>query len=878
MKTFFRTLLPILFLSPSLPAQNTASTFVDENGVMRWTKSREEVTQFGVNYTVPFAYAFRAHKALGVPWEKAIDADVYHFARLGLDAYRVHVWDREISDPEGNLIVNEHVQAFDYLLAKLKERGIKIILTPLQFGDAGYPASGEPLKGFSSKYGKKGCLEDKTSWPLQERYLAQFVNHVNPRTGLSYKDDPDVLAFEICNEPGHHDYALALEYINRMTKAIRDTGCGKPVFYNMSHGLPVSQAYLDANVQGGTFQWYPSNLVANHEQRGNFLPYLDDYPIPFAADPKFRSKAKMFYEFDTADIGRSYLYPAMARTFRKVGAQFATQFAYDPMYLAAYNTEYRTHYLNLAYAPQKALSLKIAGEAFHRVPRFKDYGDYPNNTKFAGVRVSYEDDLSELVTAEKYFHSNHTSTPPPEPQSLQHIAGYGNSPIISYPGQGAYFLDRLESGVWRLEVMPDAIWVRDPFERASTKKTVSYIAWNEWPMNIKLPDLGENFHVVGLNDGNAYQGDATGSVLSIRPGAYLLTRQGLQSKWTRDDRWENIVLKEFVAPAPSLDRTYVLHKPLVEVTAGHSLRVTAIVASPHPLKKVELVAYLPKYTSELGRGEIVDTQAQPGRGNGPGQGVPDRGGARSFVMTPSTGFEYSAEIPADEMQVGAFSYHIVVQDSSGTTTFPSETKAAPTDWDFYGEGWKAMIVAPSAPVLVFDAAVDSRKVTAQARDWIYDLAPSDRPGNRAMQVLPRALTPAIPDHSFRFFFRDKLTGRTSDLAAATKIVLYGKSVNDKPCLLQLALITSDGIAYGGLIKVSPEDGAYAIPLKSLQQVRAPNIPHGYPVFIPFWSSSKASVPLDLNRAESVLVSIGPGLSAVELGEPPGVQIERIWLE
>ena len=64
---------------------------------------------------------------------------MYHLARLGLDAYRIHVWDREISDAAGNLVVNDHLRAFDYLLAELKARGFKIVLTPLQFGHAGYP-------------------------------------------------------------------------------------------------------------------------------------------------------------------------------------------------------------------------------------------------------------------------------------------------------------------------------------------------------------------------------------------------------------------------------------------------------------------------------------------------------------------------------------------------------------------------------------------------------------------------------------------------------------------------------------------------------------------------------------------------------------------
>src|SRR2546421_54058 len=60
--------------------------YVDKQGVLRWTKDNKETAFFGVNYTVPFAYGYRSHKALGVDLEKAIEGDVYHMSRLGLDA------------------------------------------------------------------------------------------------------------------------------------------------------------------------------------------------------------------------------------------------------------------------------------------------------------------------------------------------------------------------------------------------------------------------------------------------------------------------------------------------------------------------------------------------------------------------------------------------------------------------------------------------------------------------------------------------------------------------------------------------------------------------------------------------------------------------
>ena len=876
MKTKLILILLILSSRLPLPADQPPSTFVDDGGVMRWTKSQQEIKHFGVNYTAPFAHAFRALQQRGIPWEKAIDADVYHFARLGLDAYRIHIWDREISDPVGDLVTNDHVRAFDYLLAKLKERGIKIILTPLQFGNAAYPEGGRPLDGFSSKYGKQGCLEDRTSWPLQERYLQQLVSHVNPHTGVAYKDDDDILAFEICNEPGHFEYGLTLEYINRMVQAIRDTGCRKPIFYNMSHGLPVAQAYLDANVQGGTFQWYPSNLVAGHEQWGNFLPYLDNYPIPFADNPKFKNKARIFYEFDTADIGRSYLYPALARTLRKTGVQFATQFAYDPMDIAPFNTEYQTHYLNLAYAPQKALSMKIAAEAFRRIPLFKDYGSYPENTRFAGVRVSYDEDLSELVTDDLFFHSNNTTTKPPAAERLAHIAGYGRSPLVDYPGQGAYFLDQLEPGVWRLEVMPDAIWVRDPFEKPSPTKEVARIAWNEWPLRIDLPDLGAEFSAVGLNEGNEFKGAAANRTLNIRPGVYLLTRHGVTSKWNRHDRWENITLQEFVAPPPSIDKTYVLHEPVIEATAGESLTVNATIVSPSPVESVEIYADLPKP-----RTIDPDNAAgrnQPGRGNTPGPGPEPDGRSQHFAMARVSGLMYTAEIPAARLHPGNLRYHITVKGPTGYTTFPSGLASRPTDWDFYGEGWKTRVLPSGSPILLFDASADATKITADHRDVMPEIVVSDRPGTSALAFVADDLKRNEHDWSLRFFFKEKVSRRKSNLSNMGKLVFYGRSTTDKPCPLQLALITADGLAYGATITVQPVNNAYSVPIASLHNVRAPNIPHGFPVFLDFWSDFKRDVPLDVNRAESVLVSIGPGVPPEEYDRVHGVAIERIWLE
>lgn len=56
---------------------------------MRWGSNNTEVTGFGVNYTIPFAHAYRASEVLNVNPKKQIDEDVYHFARLNPDLYTI---------------------------------------------------------------------------------------------------------------------------------------------------------------------------------------------------------------------------------------------------------------------------------------------------------------------------------------------------------------------------------------------------------------------------------------------------------------------------------------------------------------------------------------------------------------------------------------------------------------------------------------------------------------------------------------------------------------------------------------------------------------------------------------------------------------------
>jgi hypothetical protein len=858
-KTIFFVSLFVL-VSLSAQAQNEASVYVDEQGVMRWQGSKEEVQGFGVNYSAPFAHAFRTARRQHVPITEAIDQDLYHFARLGFDAYRIHVWDTEISDTLGNLLLNEHLRLFDYLMMKAKERGMKFFITPIAFWGNGWPERDEPTPGFSAKYGKGDCLTNPEAIKAQENYLYQFLNHVNVYTGIAYKDDPDIIAFEVSNEPHHRgDPEQVKTFINRMVAAMRKTGCQKPVFYNISHAVQMADAYFEANIQGGTFQWYPTGLVAPEELKGNLLPNVDHYKIPYAEDERFQKMAKVVYEFDAADVGRSYMYPAMARSFRTAGIQWATHFAYDPTYMADVNTEYNTHYMNLAYTPQKALSLKIAGKVFHKIPMHADLGRYPENTQFGDFNISYEKDLAEMVSETEFIYTNHTDSRPADLSQLESISGWGHSPIVRYDGTGAYFLDKIEEGVWRLEVMPDAIWIRDPFGDTSPKRKVAVIKWNQWDMQVQLPDLGSDFSIRPINKGNTFQPNVNDQTFSIRPGTYFLIKNGVEPQVRPTDQWKNIRLNEFSAPKGKVESTHLIHQAKPEASAGRDYEIKATIVTD---------------------GEAPESVTLFYQGAGYWQ--------QRLEMQHLGGYRYSAVIPDSMMRAGFLEYRIIIKQNGMHQTYPENIASHPWDWDFYGDApYRVRVVSKEYPIFLFDAITDSRMLN---RRWIRGsgyLVPTEDANRAALEInvdqlfRPDPENPGadpIYDYSMRFAFGEKIAGRVAELQEKSTIVFKGKSLNEKACKVQITLVDKKANAYGGILEIQPEYGEYVIEVDQLKKVKPVTLPRPYPTFLPYYFEGGTEEAFDIEDIEVLHLSIGPGIRKSELNEKHGVLIESVRLE
>jgi hypothetical protein len=800
-----------------LRGQTKPNTYVDRKGIWRWTNDNREVNEFGVNYALPFSTAYQAFRKLNLSYEKGIEEDVYHLSRLGINAYRIHVWDSEISDTLGNLMENNHLRLLDYTFKQMKDRGFKIVITPLNFYE-----TQEKEYGLGQKYGKKGSFTSEAV-KATENYLFQFMNHVNLYTGIAYKNDPDIIAFELYNEPEHHGQTEeeAKLYVNRLVNAVRRSGCRKPLFYCMSIAPQLRKGFLEANIQGGSSQWYPLSHNAGFEFKGNLLTYLNQWPKDSLTDDiKAKNKALLAYEIDAADNGYSYTYPMMARTLRSTGFQFAAMFTYDPLGIAYSNVEYRTHFMNMAYSPQKALALKIAGEVFHKIPRGMKFLTYPIDTVFDVFRLSYSENLAEMVTAEKFMYTNNTHTMPPQPSKLKEIAGYGSSSIVQYNGRGIYFLDKLEDGIWRLEVMPDATWVADPFSNPTLEKEVSAIVWNTWPMTINLPDLGNEYSMIGINEGNMVSQVAIKKQILVSPGTYILRKKGVISKWKPDDKWKNITLKEFVAPPPT-SSVYMIHHPVGEMTKGRPNNVDIEIISSKEAGNVKLCIY----TRAPEKFRLID-------------------------FKKISRYGYTATIPEDLLNKEDVLDYQIYMDIDGEHKIYPENVDGPFVNFSNTPMYSIHTVKGSYPISLLDVENDCGQMRRAHRQYRYIFHSSCLPGKLGLELGTNNLIYTS------FYFKDKIIGRMADISTKKQLLFRGTALSDQPVKTWIILQLKDGKEYGTRIELRNDQLEYKIPLKNLEPIKVTGPGEKGIVFIdPFLEKDKKE--FDIREAETIKIAVLP---------------------
>ncbi len=846
----------------------TRAVYLDRTGVVRWSDNNEEVRLFGANYCVMSGSDYRMAGLVSQNRKAMIDEDLAQFARMGWTALRLCSWgDWENSDREGNLVDNEHVDLLDYVVAKARERGIYLLLTPIHTYDPAYADQvNQPTQnvGFSRYHPRTEMGTNPASIAAQARYIGQLLRHVNRYTGVALKDEPALLFIELINEPVHHpeDHAGSVRYINTLVKAVRDTGTRKLTFFNVSQDFAIAPAIHDSRVDGVSFGWYPTSLVAGHQLRGNFLPAVDGYPDMLR--PDLASRPRIVYEFDQADLLSGYLYPAIARSFRSVGTQLATMFAYDMLQTAPYNLGWQTHYLNLVHTPRKALSAVIAAEAMRRLPRMQSYGHYPDDAAFGDFRVSYEADSSLLNADDALMNAGDTTAAARNPAALQRIAGVGSSGTVGYEGSGAYFLDKVRDGLWRLEVYPDEILVRDPFEQPQPDKIVSRLLYRSWPMTLALPDLGREFQATPINVPAvpaATARHASNGVVAIEPGVWLLSSAAAPERNALPAQIHRVGFDEFHVNKRQNYPDFVQSLTPKESIADAAITVRVRVANDVLPDQVRLWL------------RAAGTQSF----------------GKAIAMKREHGNDYVAVLAAGAFAPGLYEYAVSTETQGRVTSFPGAAARQPGEWPFRLEHpWTLRVTPAGTAIRLFNPREDYAQLSfvrpgEQYRDAFFSLTPGASSDESALTLdLPDLGRDTPQRYAAALYIGDRMAVRASDARQAQALLVSLRTHEGSRKHIEVTLIEKDGTAWSAQVPAATEWTSVRVPLTNLRASRSIHIPSPYPGLWNYWREAAhgrggSDDHPRLDQIERLQLSVAPNTGDRSTDDARGVAVESIVL-
>jgi mannan endo-1,4-beta-mannosidase len=200
-------------------------------------------------------------------------------------------WDKN----SNQMAINEGpngMQKIDILIAEAKQRHLKLIIAFLDFWD--FMGGIQQMTAWHNKqYFSLPLIKDTRarddyfcftdSWAIRDyqHWVDYVVNRVNSRTGLRYRDDPTIMAWELANEANAKPDKLRLAWTQTMATYIKAqdhnhlVGSG-----NANNDLNTFDISLPA-IDFGTWHGYPKYLNMSVDQFNNIIGHYCDFAVTY---------------------------------------------------------------------------------------------------------------------------------------------------------------------------------------------------------------------------------------------------------------------------------------------------------------------------------------------------------------------------------------------------------------------------------------------------------------------------------------------------------------------------------------------------------------------------------------------------------------------
>ena len=209
---------------------------------------------------------------------------------------------------------------WDYVIYKAGRLGLRLNIAMLDFWQwaggsqqvnawylDGYDAAGDPRR-YTFFY------QDPRTKQFYKDWTAHVLNRVNPLTGIRYKDDPTIFAWDLMNEPEVSSVGLAQSWMQEMAAHLKAhgarqlVGSGSEGFYDGRAGSdPDTEPVAAPAVDFQTWHVYPTyhnippsgvtELIARHcasARRAQKPVLLQEFAYPAATASERQSRAELY--------------------------------------------------------------------------------------------------------------------------------------------------------------------------------------------------------------------------------------------------------------------------------------------------------------------------------------------------------------------------------------------------------------------------------------------------------------------------------------------------------------------------------------------------------------------------------------------------------